>query len=31
MDNVKYIGDLQAVGKAAAKQVSIDHFGSFVK
>ena len=31
MDSVKYIGDLQTVGKAAAaSQVSLDHFGSFV-
>ena len=30
MDSVKYIDDLQTVGKAAAKQVSISHFGSFV-
>ena len=31
MDSVKYLPDLQAVGKAvAAKQVSMSHFGSFV-
>lgn len=30
MDSVKYIDDLQTVGKAAAQQVSIKHFGSFV-
>ena len=30
MDSVKYIDDLQTVGKVAAKQVSISHFGSFV-
>ncbi|MBE7174284.1 MAG: patatin-like phospholipase family protein [Williamsia sp.] len=31
MDSVKYIGELQEVGKAAAaRQVSLDHFGSFV-
>ena len=30
MDSVKYIDDLQTVGKAAAKQVSMAHFGSFV-
>jgi predicted acylesterase/phospholipase RssA len=31
MDSVKYISDLQEVGKAAAKQqVSLKHFGSFV-
>ncbi len=30
MDSVKYIDDLQTVGKAAAKQVKMEHFGSFV-
>lgn len=31
MDSVKYIDDMQTVGKAAAaSQVSLDHFGSFV-
>ncbi len=30
MDSVKHIDDLQTVGKAAAKQVSMAHFGSFV-
>ena len=30
MDSVKYIDKLQKVGKAAAKQVSLDHFGNFI-
>ena len=30
MDSVTYIDELQAVGKAAAEQVSMAHFGSFV-
>jgi predicted acylesterase/phospholipase RssA len=30
MDSVKYLNQLQTVGKAAAKQVSLTHFGSFV-
>ncbi len=30
MDSVQYIDDLQTVGKAAAGQVSMKHFGSFV-
>ena len=30
MDSVQYIDDLQTVGAAAAKQVSMKHFGSFV-
>lgn len=30
MDSVKYIKELQVVGRAAAKQVDIAHFGSFV-
>ena len=31
MDSVKYIDQLQAVGKATAtQQVKIEHFGSFV-
>jgi hypothetical protein len=30
MDSVKHIADLQRVGKAAATQVNLDHFGSFV-
>lgn len=31
MDSVKYINELETVGKAVAKQqVSIEHFGSFV-
>ncbi len=30
MDSVQYINDLQTVGAAAAKQVSMKHFGSFV-
>ncbi len=30
MDSVQYIDDLQTVGAASAKQVSMAHFGSFV-
>ncbi len=30
MDSVKHIDKLREVGRAAAKQVSMDHFGSFV-
>ncbi|MFM9985144.1 MAG: patatin-like phospholipase family protein [Flavobacteriales bacterium] len=30
MDSVKYIDELHRVGRAAAKQISLDHFGSFV-
>lgn len=30
MDSVKYINQLQEVGKKAAEQISMDHFGSFV-
>lgn len=30
MDSIQYIDDLQTVGKASAKQVSMAHFGSFV-
>lgn len=30
MDSVKFIDQLHEVGKAASKQVSFDHFGSFV-
>ncbi len=30
MDSVKYISELQQVGKKAAQQVSMNHFGSFV-
>jgi len=30
MDSVKYIDQLQEVGKKAAEQISMDHFGSFV-
>jgi hypothetical protein len=31
MDSVKYLDELQEVGKAAAKEVSLKHFGAFVK
>ena len=30
MDTVRHIADLQRVGKAAAAQVNLEHFGSFV-
>jgi hypothetical protein len=30
MDSVKYIDQLQEVGRKAAQQISLDHFGSFV-
>ncbi|CAN5165057.1 hypothetical protein BH20BAC1_BH20BAC1_02930 [soil metagenome] len=30
MDSVKYINELREVGKKAAEQISMDHFGSFV-
>ena len=30
MDSVQYINDLKTVGAAAAGQVSMKHFGSFV-
>ena len=30
MDSVKYINELQEVGKKASEQISMDHFGSFV-
>jgi len=30
MNSVKYIDKLQTVGKKAAEQISLDHFGSFV-
>ncbi len=30
MDSVKYLAELQQVGKTASEQVNLDHFGSFV-
>ncbi len=30
LDSIKYINELQETGKAAAKNVSLDHFGTFV-
>ena len=30
LDSVEYIGDLRRVGRKAAEEIKIEHFGNFV-